>query len=117
MRVHGFRANRSASSTTGGHQVQRAIGSLEVGKKADIILVRLDEINTMPLNDPVGTVVMHAHPGNVDTVFVGGKIVKRGGKMLADMHHLRKLLRKLHEYLSNATRATDPSVPTTYINR
>jgi cytosine/adenosine deaminase-related metal-dependent hydrolase len=38
------------------------IGTLTVGKQADIILIRLDDINTMPVNDPVATVVMHAHP-------------------------------------------------------
>jgi hypothetical protein len=37
--------------------------------------------------------------------------------MLVDMDRLRKLLRESHDYLSNAIRATDPSVPATYINR
>jgi 5-methylthioadenosine/S-adenosylhomocysteine deaminase len=108
------------AATLGGAEavgLQRKIGSLEVGKEADIILIRLDEINTMPVNDPVGTVVMHAHPGNVNTVFVGGKIIKRGGKMLVDMDRLRKLLHESHDYLSNAIRAIDPSIPATYVNR
>jgi 5-methylthioadenosine/S-adenosylhomocysteine deaminase len=58
------------------------IGSITVGKEADIILVRHDDLNLMPLNDPVGAIVLAAHPGNVDTVMVRGKILKRAGKML-----------------------------------
>jgi hypothetical protein len=42
---------------------------------------------------------MHAHPGNIDTVFVDGKILKRSGKMLVDMDRLRKLLHESHDYL------------------
>jgi 5-methylthioadenosine/S-adenosylhomocysteine deaminase len=58
------------------------IGSLTVGKDADIILVRHSDLNLMPLGDPVGAIVLGAHPGNVDTVLVRGKVLKSGGKMI-----------------------------------
>jgi hypothetical protein len=37
--------------------------------------------------------------------------------MLVDMDRLRKLLHESHDYLSNAIRAIDPSIPATYVNR
>jgi hypothetical protein len=35
-----------------------------------------------PLNNPVGAVVLAGHPGLVDTVWVAGRAVKRGGKLV-----------------------------------
>ena len=52
-------------------------GSLTPGKEADIVLIDTDSLNLMPLNNPHGVVVECAHAGNVDTVMVAGKIVKR----------------------------------------
>jgi cytosine/adenosine deaminase-related metal-dependent hydrolase len=55
------------------------VGSIEAGKAADLILVRCDRLNMVPLNDPVAAVVLHAGPGDVDTVLVGGEVVKESG--------------------------------------
>ena len=60
------------------------IGSLAPGKQADIVLLRSDDLNLFPVHDPISSVVRHAGAGNVDTVLVGGKFVKRGGRMLFD---------------------------------
>jgi 5-methylthioadenosine/S-adenosylhomocysteine deaminase len=62
--------------------LEHRIGSLTVGKDADIILIRHSDLNLMPLGDPVGAIVLGAHPGNVDTVLVRGKVLKSGGKMI-----------------------------------
>jgi 5-methylthioadenosine/S-adenosylhomocysteine deaminase len=62
--------------------LERRIGTLSVGKDADIILVRHSDLNLMPLNDAPGALVLAAHPGNVDTVMVRGRILKSAGKML-----------------------------------
>jgi 5-methylthioadenosine/S-adenosylhomocysteine deaminase len=58
------------------------VGSLEPGKKADIILLRLDDLNLAGAVDPVASVVTSGHEGNVDTVLVGGRFVKRGGRLV-----------------------------------
>jgi 5-methylthioadenosine/S-adenosylhomocysteine deaminase len=58
-------------------------GSLTVGKRADIILIRGNDINVAPVADIETTVVQSATPANVDTVLVDGRIVKRGGKLVA----------------------------------
>ncbi len=62
--------------------LEREIGSLAPGKRADIILVRADTLGTAPLNDPVGAVVLQSSPANVDTVLVEGEIIKSGGQLV-----------------------------------
>ena len=57
------------------------IGSLAPGKAADLILIDASHINLFPVHDPVESVVFHANPSNVDTVMIGGRIVKRGGRL------------------------------------
>lgn len=60
------------------------VGSLAVGNKADVVLIRSTDINLVGgLDDPVATVVTAAHPGNVDTVLVGGTPVKRDGQLIS----------------------------------
>ena len=55
-------------------------GSLTPGKRADIILIRANDINMAPVGDPYEALVHRAQPGNVDTVIVDGRILRRGGK-------------------------------------
>ena len=55
-------------------------GSLTPGKRADIILVRTTDINMTPVGDPYEALVSLAQPGNVDTVIVDGRILRRSGK-------------------------------------
>lgn len=57
-------------------------GTLTPGKQADVILIRQDDLNLAPVSDAVGAVVLAAHPGNVDSVFVAGRAVKRHGRMV-----------------------------------
>jgi cytosine/adenosine deaminase-related metal-dependent hydrolase len=65
-------------------------GSLARGKQADIIMIRQDDLNLTPVSDAIGAVVLAAHSGNVDSVFVAGRAMKRGGKMLGvDVDALR----------------------------
>ena len=52
------------------------------GKRADIILIRGNDINIAPVADIEASVVQSATPANVDTVLVDGRIVKRGGKLV-----------------------------------
>jgi cytosine/adenosine deaminase-related metal-dependent hydrolase len=58
-------------------------GSLSPGKQADLILIRATDLNLAPVTDPAAAVVLAAHPGNVDTVLVAGRTLKRGGRLLA----------------------------------
>jgi cytosine/adenosine deaminase-related metal-dependent hydrolase len=69
------------------------IGSLTPGKEADLILIGTRSLNLMPMNNPRGGVVMSAHPGNVDSVWVAGKRVKADGTLLdVDLAAVRRLV-------------------------
>ncbi len=58
-------------------------GSITVGKRADIVLVRTNDINLAPGGLVETTLVQAATAANVDTVFSDGRIVKRGGRLVA----------------------------------
>lgn len=51
------------------------VGSLEVGKKADVILVDLSKPHLKPLHDVYANLVYSARGSDVDTVIVDGKIL------------------------------------------
>jgi 5-methylthioadenosine/S-adenosylhomocysteine deaminase len=58
------------------------IGTLTPGKQADLILLRTDRLNVTPLNDPATAVVTGMDTGNVDTVLIAGRVMKRHGELL-----------------------------------
>lgn len=55
------------------------IGSLEVGKKADIVIVDTDAANTQPNYDPFATIAFAAYPQNVTHTIVDGKVIVENG--------------------------------------
>ena len=57
-------------------------GSLAVGKQADIVLLRKDDLNMFPVHDPLSSLVTQAGVSNVDTVLIEGRVVKRDGRLL-----------------------------------
>ncbi len=59
------------------------VGSLKVGKRADLIMVSTRDVNLGVFGDPAHMIVTAAQPSNVDTVVVDGRILKRGGKLTA----------------------------------
>ena len=80
--VEGAAANRLGSR----------IGTLTPGKEADIILLRTDRFDVLPMNDPVGAVVTSMSPASVDTVIIAGKIRKRHGQLVGvDLSRVARL--------------------------
>ncbi len=59
------------------------VGSITPGKQADLVMLRTDDLNMVPMQDLVGCAVMQASVANVDTVMIAGRTVKKGGKLLA----------------------------------
>ncbi|WP_405975089.1 amidohydrolase family protein [Streptomyces sp. NBC_00988] len=57
-------------------------GSLTVGKKADLLVVQAEDLNNMPLNDPIGTLVLGSDARNITAVFVNGQSRKWDGQVL-----------------------------------
>jgi 5-methylthioadenosine/S-adenosylhomocysteine deaminase len=52
-----------------------ACGSIEVGKRADLILVKLDTIHNQPINDLFSQLVHCAKASDVQTVIVAGQVL------------------------------------------
>ena len=59
------------------------IGSLEPGKKADIVLLDLFKPHLMPLNMPVFRITAFANAADVDTTIVDGRVLMRGRRVLS----------------------------------
>lgn len=53
------------------------IGSIDIGKKADLILLNLQQLPCMPQPDLISTIVYSAQSSNVETVIIDGRIVLR----------------------------------------
>jgi len=59
------------------------IGSIEVGKRADIVLIKNDESPVMfPIINPYGHVAMQAQRGDVHTVVIDGNILKHENRLI-----------------------------------
>jgi 5-methylthioadenosine/S-adenosylhomocysteine deaminase len=61
--------------------LEKQVGTLEVGKRADIALVDLRNPNLTPLHDLCGSLVYSARGCDVDTVIVDGKILMKDREM------------------------------------
>jgi 5-methylthioadenosine/S-adenosylhomocysteine deaminase len=62
--------------------MQARVGSLEVGKLADIIVVGMGRARQTPMYDPVSHLVYVTRGDDVKTVVVHGKVLMRDGAML-----------------------------------
>lgn len=83
------------------------IGTLTPGKRADIIMVDLDDISTIPRTNPVATVVMVAGPHHVRWVIVDGEVRKRDGRLVdADLDRVRELAQASYSYLAKSAGLT-----------
>src|SRR5262245_18076879 len=76
------------------------IGTLTPGKEADVVLIRAEDINTMPVCNALDTVVQLASTANVDTVIIGGEIRKWHGKLVGvDLRRHRQQVVDSRQYL------------------
>lgn len=72
-------------ATTGGARalgIDHEVGTLEVGKRADVVAVDLDRLHTQPVHDPRSTLVYSAGRGDVTHVWVDGRPVVADGELL-----------------------------------
>ncbi len=84
---HALRAEQVVDwATRGGAKalgMDHLVGSLEPGKKADVVLLRNDASPAMyPVLNPYGHVVFQAQRGDVHTVVVDGRVVKADGRLV-----------------------------------
>jgi 5-methylthioadenosine/S-adenosylhomocysteine deaminase len=83
MKVLGFLEAIEMATINGARALglDKVIGSLTPGKRADVALIRASAVGVAPMALPETTVVLSARSSNVDTVFADGRIVKRGGTL------------------------------------
>jgi cytosine/adenosine deaminase-related metal-dependent hydrolase len=78
------------------------IGTLAPGKYADLIAIRVEDINNMPLNNAIGTIVLATESSNIDMVFVAGGLRKWQGKLVGqDIDALRTLVHDSRDYIAS----------------
>ncbi|WP_410612723.1 amidohydrolase family protein [Amycolatopsis sp. lyj-109] len=77
------------------------LGSLEAGKKADVVLLKNDDSPvSFPLLNPYGHVAFQAQRADVHTVLAGGRVVKRDGRLVGvDLPAVRRRVEETVEYL------------------
>lgn len=80
--------------------LQDKVGSLTPGKQADLILINAGDINLYPSGNVFGTVVHATERSNIDTVMIGGRIVKQNGKVLGvDRKRLHEAIDESRQHL------------------
>lgn len=75
--------------------LEHEIGSIEVGKKADITIVDMEKPHIAPVHDPIASLVYCANCNDVDTVIIDGRVVMEGGEIKTVDEH--EILRKSYE--------------------
>jgi len=93
-------------ATIGGARVlglDKEIGSLDLGKRADLITVRTDRPNGVPLYNPISQMVYALKAEDVRDVMINGKVVVRDGQALTLDEH--QILVKAAEYGAQVSRS------------
>jgi 5-methylthioadenosine/S-adenosylhomocysteine deaminase len=75
------------------------VGSLTPGKQADVTVIDMRPSHLDGFGDPVATLVMGAGPADVETVLVGGEIMKAGGTLQGPLAERARQL--MHESRAN----------------
>jgi 5-methylthioadenosine/S-adenosylhomocysteine deaminase len=101
---HHLRAEQVVDwATRGGSRALRldsVVGSLEAGKKADVVLIKNDDSPAMsPILHPYGHVAFQAQRADVHTVLVNGQVVKHAGKLVGvDLARARHAVEQTVEF-------------------
>ncbi|KAK2027847.1 Metallo-dependent hydrolase [Colletotrichum zoysiae] len=75
--------------------LEKIIGSITPGKRADLIITKCDSTRLTPVHEPVAALVNYANGSDIDTVMVNGEILKSGGKLVnVDWPKIRAEVRK-----------------------
>ncbi|RPI20921.1 MAG: amidohydrolase, partial [Actinobacteria bacterium] len=87
------------------------VGTLTPGKQADLIMLRTDRVNVTPLNDPATAVVVGMDTGNVDTVLIAGRVLKRKGQLLhVDLQAVRGVASDARDHVVEKSGFKVPSI-------
>jgi 5-methylthioadenosine/S-adenosylhomocysteine deaminase len=113
-------ATRGGSKALG---LDAVVGSIEAGKKADLVLIKNDASPVMfPVLNPYGHVAFQAQRGDVHTVVVNGRVVKHDHKLTGtSLAKARRAVEETVEYLQGQlgpqawTEGMHPEIPATTV--
>jgi cytosine/adenosine deaminase-related metal-dependent hydrolase len=103
------------SATIGGARalgLDTIIGSIEVGKRADLIVLRTDAPHWTPMLNIVSNVVYAASGSDVDTVMIDGRIVMEGRQVLTLDE--KEVLAEARERSAALVASTGVEIPSTW---
>lgn len=85
-------------------RIDKEVGSLEVGKKADVIMVNLNNAHLTPLHNIVSLIIYAAMGSDVDFVMVDGQVLLENGKLtkIDEQKIYEKAQKNAEELLSRA---------------
>lgn len=89
-------------STMGGAEtlgLADQVGSIEIGKKADLTLIETESVNMFPIFDPYSAIVYSANASNVASVWVNGRQLVSEKKMVKQ--GLKEIKATLHQEMEN----------------
>lgn len=77
------------------------IGSIEEGKRADMVVLDLQQPHLQPMYDPVSTVVYSASGGDVRDVIIDGKVIMKNREFVSldtqeAAWHVRRIAENIH---------------------
>ena len=86
-------------------------GSLEVGKRADLVIFETDSVNMNPIYDYYSVIVYSANPSNVESVFVDGELVVENRRLLTiDLKEARSRMLAYRDEIAAIARELDKAV-------
>jgi len=85
------------------------IGSIEVGKQADLAAIRLDRIETQPVYDVISQIVYAVPDSQVTDVWIGGRRIVDGRELTTlDEDEIMESCREWQQRISSAINEDDP---------
>src|SRR2546427_963777 len=63
--------------------LDQEIGSIEIGKRADVIVVDLARPHSIPVREVISSLVYSAQPSDVRVTIINGRVVMRDGELLS----------------------------------
>ena len=92
--------------------LEQEIGSLEVGKKANLVIIDLNRLHTTPSPNPISSLVYAATGAEVDTVVVDGHIVVEHGQLLTMDEN--EVMEQAHQHAGALYRRTGIEIKPTW---
>ena len=90
------------ATQAGAQALGTTLGTLAVGQEADIVLIDLDRVHTLPNYDPLSGLVYAAHAYDVTDVLVAGRVLLRKGELVTiDEERVKREVKRLSARYKN----------------